>query len=309
MKKNEKFSFFWQIWGFIRENMILLKHRKVADFWNPVIRAYFEGKIEKNYFTPLKEFPEEKRIIWQYWGQGVDQIALPEVVRDCFTSVDKYKGEYEVMRLCDDTVEDYITLPDFIWEKRKNGQLSVTFFSDLLRLVLLHTYGGVWLDATILLTGTLPEEYTGLDYFVFQRDNNEENRSKVESPISRYWGWKLGFKVKMLNSIIFAKKNNEVIQVLMDLLLYYWKTEKEAVAYFFFQILYYELMNNYIPDKRCPVVSDFTPHLLQAKLLDPSTFSSLSFQDILQESCMHKMTYYKDDAAERFCSFINEFMG
>jgi mannosyltransferase OCH1-like enzyme len=161
------------MWGYIREKIILYKHRKTAGFWNQVIRAYFDGKIERYSFIPFRQFPENKKIIWQYWGQGINEESLPGVVRICFASVDKYKGEYEVIRLCDDTVKDYIDFPGFIWKKRKNGQLSVAFFSDLLRLALLHTYGGVWLDATILLTGFLPEEYVKLDYFVFQRDDNE----------------------------------------------------------------------------------------------------------------------------------------
>lgn len=305
MSRIEKVSLFQPIWGVIRQKMILNKHRKVANYWNPVISAYLDGKIEKYSVIPLKELPENKKVIWQYWGQGIEQKTLPEVVRACFASVDKHKGEYEVIRLCDNTVKDYIALPDFIWEKRKKGQLNLTFFSDLLRLALLNTYGGVWLDATILLTDSLPTEYAELDYFVFQRDDNEEYRKILEAPVSRYWGWKSGFRVKVLNSIIFAKKDSGVIRILMDMLLYYWKTEKEASAYFFFQILYHELMENYLPDKRCIVVSDFIPHLLQAKFLDPSTLP-MSFEDVLQKSSMHKMTYYKDGAAERFNSFIKE---
>jgi hypothetical protein len=111
----------------------------------------------------------------------------------------------------------------------------------------------------------------------------------------------------MLNSIIFARKNSEVIGILMDLLLNHWKDRDHASTYFFFQILYNELMEIYLPDKRCRVVSDFIPHLLQAKLLDPSAVSPASFEEALQKSNMHKMTYYKEDAAERFYSFIKTY--
>lgn len=309
MSSNKKSPHFQNIWGYVREKMIMDKHRKVAGYWNPVIRAYMDGKIEKYTFAPLRQFPDNKKIIWQYWGQGLDEDSLPGVVRICFASVDKYKGEYEVVRLCDDTVKDYLQFPAFVWEKKENGQLSRTFFSDLLRLALLNTYGGVWLDATILLTAPLPELYARLDYFVFQRDDNEENKKNLESPFSRYWGWKPAFKVKMLNSIIFARKDNEVIRILMDLMLYYWKTRKKAMAYFFFQILYHELMERNLPDKRCPVQSDFIPHYIQAKLLDPSALPQMSYKDVLQKCSIHKMAYYKDDAERRFYSFVREFTG
>ena len=309
MSRTKRCSLFRKIGGHIREKMILSKHRRVAGYWNPVIRAYFEGEIEKYSFVPLKQFPENKKIIWQYWGQGLsNEKSLPGVVRICFASVDKYRGEYEVVRLCDDTVKDYIQFPDFVWEKRENGQLSRTFFSDLLRLALLNTYGGVWLDATILLTAPLPGEYAEFDYFLFQRDDNEENREFLESPSSRYWGWKPEFKVKMLSSIFFARKESEVTRILMDLMLHYWKTRRRALAYFFFQILYNELMEGYLPDKRCPVVSDFIPHLVQAKILDPSALPLMSFRDILRKGNMHKMTYYKDDASDRFIAFVREFI-
>ena len=307
MGKKEKKIFFQRIWVSIRKKMILHKHQRVADLWNLMIRAYFEGEMKKYTFSPLKQFPQGKKIIWQYWGQGIDEKTLPQVVAICFASVDKYKGEYEVIRLCDDTVKDYVDLPDFIWQKRKDGQMGFTFFSDLLRLALLHTYGGVWLDATVLLTDFLPREYAEFDYFVFQRDDNEENRKNLEDSASRYWGWDSGFRVRMLNSIIFARKNSEVIGTLMDMLLNYWRVRDRASTYFFFQILYNELMCNYLPDKRCMVVSDFIPHLLQAKLLDPLMLPRTSLEEILRESGMHKMTYYKNGATERFFSFIEEF--
>lgn len=83
---------------------------------------------------------------------------MPEIVHICFDSVDRYKGEYKVIRLDDAMISEYIDLPDFVWERRKNQQFTRTFFSDLLRVALLSTYGGVWLDATILLTGKLPKE-------------------------------------------------------------------------------------------------------------------------------------------------------
>lgn len=291
----------------IRKEKILRKHKSIANYWSLAIRDYFDNKIERYSFKPLKEFSGSKKVIWQYWGQGIDVESLPEVVRTCFATVEKYKGEYDVIRLSDDTVGDYIELPDFIKEKLSNGQLNRVFFSDLLRLMLLNTYGGVWLDATILLTSTLPEEYAKFDYFVFQRDNDEKYRSLLDSPASQYWGWGAKFKVKVLNSIIYSNKKSEPIQIMMDLLLYHWKTQKRAPTYFFFQILYTELMEKYLPSKRCPIVSDFIPHYIQTKILTPSMLAEISYKDILKKTALHKMTYYKDDALDRFRSFVSEF--
>lgn len=308
MSGTGKFYLLRKIEGFVRERIILKKHRRVARFWNKAIRSYFDGQIKKYSFVPLREFPENEKIIWQYWGQGMDnEVMLPEVVRICFASVDKYKGEYQVIRLSDNTIKEYIHFPDFIWKRMEDGQLSRTFLSDLLRLALLSTYGGVWLDATILLTAPLPKQYAEPDYFLFQRDDKEVNRRVLENPFARYWGWKTGFRVRMLSSIIFAKKGNEVIRTLQDLMLYHWEIRDHASTYFFFQILYNELMDHFFAEKRCPLVSDFLPHALQEKILNPSHFTHISFRDILHNNSIHKMTYYKDDAAERFYSFVREY--
>lgn len=145
---------------------ILKDQKKVADFWLPIIEDYFNGHIQSYSFTKKKKV--SNKVIWQYWGQGVNNGAnIPEVVRICFDSVDKYKEDYEVVRLSDETISEYIDLPPFVYEKLKyNDAFTRTFFSDLLRVALLTTYGGVWLDATILLTDRLPQAYSEMGYFI-----------------------------------------------------------------------------------------------------------------------------------------------
>ena len=54
--------------------------------------------------------------------------------------------------------------------------MGFAHFTDIIRLALLYNYGGVWIDATILLTDYLPQEYFEMDYFMFQRDDNLENK-------------------------------------------------------------------------------------------------------------------------------------
>ena len=124
---------------------------------------------------------------------------MPEIVHICFDSVDRYKGEYKVIRLDDAMISEYIDLPDFVWERRKNQQFTRTFFSDLLRVALLSTYGGVWLDATILLTGKLPKEYEDLDFFMYQRSEAQPNKTYWENTYAYYFGWDIDYKVRVLD--------------------------------------------------------------------------------------------------------------
>ncbi|NHQ68859.1 capsular polysaccharide synthesis protein, partial [Elizabethkingia miricola] len=135
----------------------------------------------------------------------------------------------------------------------------------VLRLALLKTYGGVWLDATVMLTGSLPGQFSSLDYFVYQRDSNEQHKDYWENVYAYYWGWNKGFKVCMLNSIFFAKKGSVMVSALLDLMLYYWKTQNDILDYFFFQILYKQLTAREYINEVCPVVSDTIPHIIQTK--------------------------------------------
>lgn len=290
------------IWKYIRERRILRQHCRVENFWKPFIADYYSGRLKKYRFEAKANLPKDK-IIWQYWGQGMEDDVLPSVVRQCFKSVEKYKGDYEIVRLSDETIHEYIDLPSFIYERRNSLDYNRTFFSDLLRLALLATYGGVWLDATILLTGRFPKTYTDAGYFLFQRDNNEKNKSYWEDTYAYYWNWQPQFKVRLLNSIIFAKQGNIVIATMMNLILAYWEKQDKIIDYFFFQILYELLLEGPLHTERCALQSDVIPHMLQTNLNNPSN-TLWSLEDALEASNLHKMAYYKADALTRFELFV-----
>lgn len=296
MMKLTTFPFVKKVWAKVRLRKILRKHQEVAAFWRPVVEEYFCGKIDRYRLVPKKEDLIGKKIIWQYWGQGFDSEQLPEVVEICLASVERYKGSYEIARVSDNSLSDYIDLPDFVLEKRDNGVFDRTFFSDLLRLALLKAYGGVWLDATVLLTETLALKYLGYDYFVYQRDSDETHKKYWENSYAYYWGWHPKFKVRMLNSIMFAKKDSLVITSLLDLILHYWKTENRIIDYFFFQILYEVLMTGQLARHRCPIVSDTIPHALQSYL--NSEYCLESKEEIFRKAGLHKLSYKTIEAGK-----------
>lgn len=269
------------LWRWVRKQIILRTHRRVSRFCDVLIAAN-NNKPVKCFFVAKKEF--DRRVIWQYWGQGYENV--PEVVRICLESVEKYKGDCLLVRLTDETISEYIDLPDFVIRKR--GIFSRAFFSDLLRCVLLSTYGGVWLDATVLLTGALPEKYFGMDFFMFQRDKNEANPSYWENAFAYYYGWYEGFKVNVLSSVFFGQRDAVVVKELSYLLLAFWEKEYKLPDYFFFQILFNRLIKKH-PEWNCPIESDCVPHYVMQILTDD--FSYLSFKEAITLVNIHKMTY------------------
>lgn len=52
---------------------------------------------------------------------------------------------------------DYVDIPDYIIKKLDKKQMSLTHFSDILRMALLYEYGGVWMDATLFTVEEIPD--------------------------------------------------------------------------------------------------------------------------------------------------------
>ncbi|MFB6349606.1 capsular polysaccharide synthesis protein [Moraxella sp. ZJ142] len=263
------------------------QQQHLSDNFRKLLTLYYDNHLEKFSISAKKDLGTQK-IIWQYWGQGIDD-NLPEIVKICFSSVDKYKGDYQVIRLDDRTIHDYIDLPDFVWQKRQNPAFKHAFFADLLRLALLDTYGGIWADATILLTAPIDDCIKNQEFFMFQRDNQAQNQEFWQNFNAEYFGWHEQHSVNVLNSFIVGKKKNPVINHCLNILLNFWQTQNTIPHYFFFQIMFDVLIKEFIPEQNCPILDDTLPHLLQTKLTKP--FDQQDYQDIIGKINIHKMTY------------------
>ena len=278
------------------QNKTYFKTQKmVGEDWDRVLKEYFTNKIGTEQIKPKKTFNNEK-IIWQFWGQGWDFEKLPDVVKISYKSVEKYKKDYEIIHLDMNNINDYLEIPAYILKKVENKKMGFAHFTDIIRLALLYNYGGVWIDATILLTDYLPQEYFEMDYFMFQRDDNLENKKDWEDYDDFYFSWNNEMKVRVLNSIIFAKKNNEIIKTLLDMLLIFWEHNDLVPNYFFFQVLYTELIENYYKKKQCKIVSDTLTHELIRVWFDK--FSQEKLDEITKRNNVHKLTY-KIDSGKR----------
>lgn len=258
-------------------------NKQTAELWQRKIAAYQEGRIPQAELNPLKPELVGQPIIWQYWGQGLDD-ELPELIRYCFASVDKHKGEYRVIRLSDNSLGEYLQLPDIVAERLQQGEgYTRTFFSDLLRVALLATYGGIWLDATIYLSDELPEYVHRGDFFAYQRSEQEplSVQRDFRSSYYAYWGWQPEFEVRMLNAFLVSKPQSPLALDLYSLLLAYWQEEESVKDYFFFQVLFNLLAKDRHAYIQQEVVSDCLPHLLGLSLCDttsstpPNRYSSI----------------------------------
>ena len=90
----------------------------------------------------LEDDHEIPKIIWLFW-----EGKSSEVVNRCIDKIHTTLIDFDIRILNFETLKQY--LPHII---PINENLPIANYSDIIRLDLLRTYGGIWLDASILLT-------------------------------------------------------------------------------------------------------------------------------------------------------------
>lgn len=109
-----------------------------------------------------------ERIVWFYWSQG--WAEAPWFVKRNYLSWVVRNPEWKVVFLDDSNIEKYSDALNIV--KRNRYRISVTGFSDILRLDLLTHRGGAWVDATLIcmnpLETWLPQATEPSGFFSFR---------------------------------------------------------------------------------------------------------------------------------------------
>ncbi len=235
---------------------------------------------------PAQDIGRELGPIWQYWAQGED--AAPDLVRACLRSVRRYAGGREVVLLNDASRSRYVTMPDYIVEKRDTNKMSLTHFSNIVRLELLSRYGGTWIDATVLLSAPIPDFVERAPFFVFQRAR--------DPMVLSTW-------------FIHAVCGHPLVESAKSALLSYWASNDALADYHMFHHLFETNIALYPELQRLwnevPYCSAYPTNALQRRLLTP--YSEVEFAALLASSWLYKLTYKfeaKDDFAGTYLEAI-----
>ncbi len=213
--------------------------------------------------------------IWIFWKQGMEKAF--RLVQKCYESVCKNKPQdFEVILLTEQNLEQYINLPDYIWDKYEKGFLTTTHLSDLIRIELLCVYGGCWIDATVFCSDRIPMYMLAGDLFVFQL------QSVLSDPTLKLSSW-----------WIYADKDCRLIHLTRQMLFTYWKQETDIRNYFLLHIIISKIIDE---DETCknlfqkiPYFNSGNAHILQRKL--GAEFDEAEWAIIKNASCVHKLTY------------------
>ena len=192
----------------------LLKHVELhlKTQFRPVLQA-LKTEHESHDYEHLRS-----KKVWFCWLQGIDDA--PEIVKACLHSQQIVLKDREVIVISEANFSNYVEMPDFFVRRYREGRIPRALFSDVLRLELLIRYGGTWMDASLLCTGTnYPPAVFDCNLFMFRYPGPD---GRIASSLS------------ISNWFITSCTNNILLLILRDLLYSYWKTYDCTVNYYIF---------------------------------------------------------------------------
>ena len=90
--------------------------------------------------TEIQDIP---KIIWMYW-----EGPLPKLVGRCMQRIQEMHSDYQVNILGPDSVQSFCS---FDFQQAIIQKATPQQRADLIRFNLIYQYGGIWLDASILV--------------------------------------------------------------------------------------------------------------------------------------------------------------
>lgn len=216
---------------------------------------------------------------WIYWNNGFGEA--PAIVKKCNARLEKMlpSSKYQLHRLDDKVLNQYISLPQNIVNKRNN--MGIAYYSDLIRIELLTSYGGIWSDATVYIASPIPNEIIEANFFAFKRNGD----------------------IALLSSwFLSAKQSNNILLLWIRHVMHeYWKTHSTYDYCDLHKI--FEAIRSLLPIARTtfemsPWYSAVKAHSLQSIMNKP--FNKSVFEMQKSQSFVQKLTYKKK------CTFLEE---
>ena len=154
--------------------------------------------------------------IWVLWWQGREK--MPDIIRLCLASKEASAGAHPIILLTKENIEQYVDFPDTIWEQFREGRIRIQHLADMIRVRLIRTYGGLWLDASIFCHDQIPERAFNSELFTLK--GKKDPRFVSENRWTTF--------------VIGGLKDNVLCSFLDDFFMMYCQTGKPFVDYFQF---------------------------------------------------------------------------
>jgi len=189
------------------------------------------------------------RNIYILWFQGFENA--PDIVKRCIDSWKYYNPTWNIQIICNDNLIKYLNIEDYIQINKLT--INNTALSDVIRIILLKLYGGLWVDATTFCNKPLDDwlnEYISEGFFAFDKPGPDRLISS----------W-----------FLYSDIDNYIINSWFDLTIKYYKINNTPHTYFWFHYLFGQLYNSDIKFKKIwnsvkkIPANNLGPHYLQEK--------------------------------------------
>ena len=246
---------------------------------------YVKKILRKKYYYIIEEFKNKKienigkikkdSIIWVFWWQGLEDS--PQIVKKCINSIIKNANSHKVIIVDKNNYKNYTNIPSYIIDKVDKGEITLTSFSDIVRMDLLYNNGGIWMDATIFMTGKLNDNIYNYELYTIKHN--------------LYSDWHV-CKGKWTGFFLAANKGNQAIEFFRKFFFEYLKNEKTFITYFLIDciisigyedIKYIETMIDSIPINGEKVFE-------LAKVMS-CEYEKNKYNKIIEKNNIHKLSY------------------
>ncbi len=251
--------------------------------------------VDETSILPMgKNFP-----IWVMWWQGEE--GMPPIVKTCYETLKAAADSHPVHLITRDNYSQYVDFPSYILKKVERGTITLTHFSDLMRVSLIARHGGLWVDSTILPGMPIT---IGADTKLYTLRTHD------------YFGDKFIAHCRWTGFLIGAGAGNPLFVRTRELFLRYWKVHDLLITYLFIDHVY-DYFYDHTPALRAML--DAVP-LSEADFLHMERHLGEKYQEAsahkhLNASPFHKLSYKMrfpfrtEDGSLTWYGYISEFNG
>jgi len=176
---------------------------------------------------------EPQSTIWVCWWDDYDSMS--PLVKVCYNSIQQHAGTHPVQLITKHNFKDFISIPEYILEKLDAGIMTVTHFSNIVRANLLYEHGGIWMDATILVTQDI--QLDGMSFYTLKAPAPKSS----SVTLARFAGLS-NSAARILDSmnpqtsrwsgfLLAGTKHSIVFEYMREILYAYWKDHNNQIDY------------------------------------------------------------------------------
>jgi len=293
-------------WGHLESFVVSRKHRSILKYLSKCYADIIKRFAEKN--TIQESNIDPASAIWVCWWDGFE--AMPDLVKVCYNTLKLHSGTHPVQLITKHNVHDFVSIPDYIYEKLNTRIITVTHFSDILRTTLLFEYGGIWINATILVLKDI--SFENLPFYTLKTTTKTNSISHIRwqglSHASPYSHNQTSPEINRWSGFLLAgTRHARLFEYMRDFFFAYWKEQKDIIDYLFIDYVMaiaYDTMPNIkkiIDDVPCIDIDKFALEknlnsvfsAEQFAWYSMTTFHKLTWKEKFNEyTKSHRLTFY-----------------